>query len=358
MAVKAWSKVKRFCLAYRQRVFRYPLGTVYMLAGYLLSFVVLFQGVSVFLSGQDAEAALQSRRKSSRTYIDYPEEVPYAVFMEALQTLDCRAVLKEMALFSDAENMARLVDVVVHDPAGASGCVIGDSLEGILEQQAGGAYIRLAGDLYPVTELIDGKGGSLSYIVEVPYEILSVAARRQVEMHIVLASVLLESDSVDTAASREMLENTLSEMTGEAILVKGYTNADAVNTSGDTKLVIYLCIFAYLFCMVNCIIVCEFWIFQRRREIAVRRAYHFSDGRIVELLFKDMMLIVGTACLLYLMLQPVLFAPVMRRLSLRPVYDFRSIAFLLLMIPISALITIFPYMRRLSKRSLAAGLKE
>lgn len=329
-----------------------------MLAGYLLSFVVLFQGISVFLSGQDAEEALQSRRKSSRTYIDCPEEIPFTVFIEALQTLDCRVVLKEMMLFSDAENTARLVDVVVNEPAGVSGCVIGDNLEGILERQKGGFYIRLAGDLYPVAEIIDGKGGALSYIVEVPYEILSEAARKQVEMRMTLASVLLESDRVDTAASREMLENTLSEMTGEAIFVKGYTNAEVVNVSRDKKLVFYLCAFAYLFCIANCIIVCEFWIFQRRREIAVRRAYHVTDGKIIELLFKDMMLIVGTACLLYLVLQPVLFAPVMQRLSVRPVYDFRSIAFLLLMIPISALITIFPYMRRLSKRSLAAGLKE
>ena len=89
----------------------------------------------------------------------------------------------------------------------------------------------------------------------------------------------------------------------------------------------------------------------------MRRAYHFGDERIKKMLFFDMMRIIAVACGIYMVLHGLVLSRLMTSFDAYMVWDIRSILFMLGMIPVSAGITILPYMRRLKKRSYAAGIR-
>lgn len=342
-----------------RHIFRYRLGAVYMLVGYILSFVVIFNGISIYLSAKDAMNAVEPYRYIYETELAPALNVPVSAYVEAAETLQCNVTAKDVLMFSDKEYATKCVQVVLRGSEGEQpmGCVIGNALEQYVVHQNGKSYYSLEGDLYEVSEVIDGKGSILSYRISVPYEMLKENALQAMEESFFFASVLLESNMVDTEEAKSELEAGLSDLTGSTVTMRRIPmESDGQALPQESRLGIYLCICAYVFCMVNCIIVCEFWLFQRRKEIAIRRAFHFNDRKIRNMLLFDMMCIIAVACVIYLILHAVIFSRLMAYFSVDMVLDIRSILFVLVMIPVSAAITVFPYMRRLRKKSYAAGI--
>lgn len=351
----AGQKIKR----YLGGIFRYRLGAVYMLAGYVLSFVVVFNGISIFLSAQDARHAVQQYQYINETKLETALEVPVQAYVEAAKGLSCNVTAQNVFMFSDEERVTRCVQVVLHNPEREprTGCVIGDALEQYVLQKDGKRFYSLEGELYEVSEVIEGKDSELSFLVSIPFEMLQEAALRAMEDHFMFANISLESNVADTNEEKARFDVALSDLTGSQITLRWIPLENAQEMDEESRLGLYLCICAYIFCMANCIIVCEFWIFQRRKEIAVRRAYCFGDERIKRMLFFDMMGIIAAACAVYLVLHGLVLSRLMAHFDAHMVWDIRSILFMLGMIPVSAGITILPYMRRLKKRSYVAGLR-
>lgn len=345
--------------SYLGGIFRYRLGAVYMLVGYILSFVVVFNGISIYLSARDALHVVKKYQYVYETEMEVASDVPVQAYVEAAKGLSCNVAAKDVLLFSDEENVTKCVQVVLHSSEGEpqTGCVIGDALERYVVQRDGKRYYSLEGELYEVSEVIEGKDSELSFLVSIPYEMLQEAALRAMEDHFMLAYISLESNVADTNEAKSQLDAALSDLTGNQIILRRIPLENEQEMDSESRLGLYLCVCAYIFCIVNCIIVCEFWIFQRRKEIAVRRAYHFGDERIKKMLFLDMMGIIAVACVIYLALHGLVLSRLMTSFDAHMVLDIRSILFMLGMIPVSAGITILPYMRRLKKRSYAAGIR-
>lgn len=331
-----------------------------MLIGYIISFFVVFNGVSMYLSVRDADMATSEQRHHSTTIFEMAGITSIDNYMQALNELPCRVVLKDIMLFSDTEYVVRNVQIVIHNPESEDidECIIGDALARYLIHKDGKKYYSLEGVLYEIDKVLDGKGGDLSYLIRIPYDKLDEGARGVLSQGLAFATTVLESNELDTNECKKELENLLVESgETEATLNTIYVE-DNQELKEETKLGIYLSVFAYIFCLVNCIIVCEFWIFQRRKEIAVRRAYHFNNKMIGKQLFIDMMQIILLACAIYLIMHAVIFSRVMEYFSISVVFDMRSVLFMVIMIPVSAVITIMPYLQRLKKKSYVAGIRE
>lgn len=339
-------------------IFRYRLGAVYMLLGYILSFVVIFNGISIYLSVQDAMHAAEPYQYAYKMELDTTINVPVGVYVEAAKTLSCSVVAEDVLMFDDTQYGTICVQVVLHSPEETGqGCVIGDALAQYMVQKDGKGYYSLEGDLYEVSEVLEGKNSDMSFVVRIPYEMLQEAALSAMDENFMFASVSLSSNEEGINEDKEAFDKALSDLTGSQIVLREIPVDQTQEIEEESHLGLYLCICAYIFCMANCIIVCEFWIFQRRKEIAVRRAYHFGDGRIKKMLFLDMIKIITAACGIYFILQVLVFSRLMTHFNAHMVLDIRSILFMLGMIPVSAGITILPYMRRLRKNSYAAGIR-
>lgn len=61
-----------------------------------------------------------------------------------------------------------------------------------------------------------------------------------------------------------------------------------------------------VFAIVNCIIISEFWIIRRKKEMIIRKLWGFSDFKIFCLLYKDMLLNSGTAVVLVIIIQGII----------------------------------------------------
>lgn len=58
----------------------------------------------------------------------------------------------------------------------------------------------------------------------------------------------------------------------------------------------------YVFCLVNSILISYFWIMQRRKEIAIRKAFGYGNGKIVKMLFIEMLQLMLFSLILFLVL--------------------------------------------------------
>ena len=61
-----------------------------------------------------------------------------------------------------------------------------------------------------------------------------------------------------------------------------------------------------LFCIVNVVIVSEYWIKSRYKEIALRKMLGYSDGRIYALLYRDMVINVSAAVGMAVVIQVII----------------------------------------------------
>lgn len=341
-------------------VFRYRLGAIYMLIGYVLSFVVIFNGSALYWASEDAAKAARAEQYQHCTVVMTEYGIPLADYLEAAKSVQCNVSLRDVPMFLDAGSVTRLIRVGLAKPEGdaINGCMIGDALVQYTTQQDGQMYLSLDGSTYAVSKVRDGKGGSVSEDIYLPYSMLSGHDKTVIQDNLIMAEIVFESNELDTEQQRRQFENALSDLRGGTVrLQSDYTEMDT-GVPAASKAGIIMCIFAYLFCLVNCIVVCEFWLYQRRHELAVRRAFHFRGDRIIGLLFQDMIRIVMLACMIYLLLQVVLLGPCMQHFGVQMTYDIRSIGFMLVMIPVSSGITLLPYLYRLSRRSYVVWLKE
>lgn len=331
-----------------------------MLVGYVISFFVIFNGVSMYLSFKDANDIVSKQRYKNTTVLELSEITFADVYVEALTMLPCRVVLQDVMLFSDTEYIVRNVEVIIRDPESEEigECMIGDALAQYLIHKDGKNYYSLEGTLYEIDKVIDGKGGDLSYLIRIPYDMLNEDTKDVLSQGLSFTTTVLESNELDTSKCKKELEQLLATNGEPGASLNTIYLEDNQELKSESKLGFYLCIFAYVFCMVNCIIVCEFWLFQRRKEIAVRRACHFNHKMIGRQLLIDMMKIILLAYVIYLILHIVIFSKIMEYFSISIVFDIRSALFMVMMIPVSATITIIPYLQRLKKMSFVAGIRE
>lgn len=112
------------------------------------------------------------------------------------------------------------------------------------------------------------------------------------------ADIMIESNQASAQTIFEMIQQQVVEKTEQIMLSAGSSIVEQ-SVSGDSSY--YLVIF--LFCFVNIVFVSEYWIKRRYQELAVRKIFGYSDGKIYSLLYRDMVINVSIAVLIAIVVQ-------------------------------------------------------
>ncbi|AEE95840.1 ABC transporter permease [Mahella australiensis] len=311
-----------------KHLFRYPISTIYIILGLLVAFMALFDGVNIYSQvlgkanddgqynykyamylqidtqggGKNNIKDLISDRKVNVKICNFavwPEGSKGMPYMDIILTNNEKEkyVLKEGRLPDDAEIKARENVVLV-----------GDSyLSKLTRDNKGNRFITINGSRYKVVGIMDNNiSPAFSANLVTFYECLSDDMKQKI-LNSPHLDLMIESDSEDVYPVCEQIKADILKRDPQAV-IEGYKvdykeqQAEAAKLQlAQSPVNIYFLI--YFFAIINCIIVSEFWIEQRKREIAIRKAFGMSNLQIIGMLFREMLGISCFAAILCVFLQ-------------------------------------------------------
>ncbi len=307
------------------KICRYPVSDFAIIVMLSVSFFCLFLG------GKAQQAKTMEEQDESR--FSYLSEY-YADFITGDMDMDISALfasdkgnisVTNVDVFSDYEGSMRLAEIILNDGEALSVpltegtlltkdtdtdsvVMIGQGLKQYAEKRGTEYYIQFDGEEYRVTGICGGtNSGIFDHVVIFSYERMGAALRKKVQqalktgLHLVIQSNLHNSEEIYAALETRVLDLGDAQINGYA---DEETEGAVVSRTDDTGFY-WL---AALFCIVNTISVSEFWVYQRRTEIQIRRKIGQSKAQIIRNLYTQNIKISGIAAGIVFLLKTILQA--------------------------------------------------
>lgn len=299
-----------------KKVFRYPLSTVYLIVGLIIAFLMLFDGLTIYkqVTKDTKENRKMQYLETTEVMIDNLDNAKMDFNMlKSKQKVNINIVSE--GYVDGVEGNVR-IDVVMQEKVkprlameqgrmpnadeieeGKPVLAIRSNLQEYVVDKDGKEYINLSGAEYEVVGIIRNKDSNANIMVY--GECLdSKMVKHILEMN--SFKLVMNSESENTyEAYKEIKENLIRK--SPAIEIAAYqrdNNVDALSYAmNNTEASVVL--FIYLFSIANCVIISEFWIEQRRVEVAIKKAFGFSNFKLVKDIFREMLIncvLAGTAC--------------------------------------------------------------
>ena len=117
-----------------------------------------------------------------------------------------------------------------------------------------------------------------------------------------------DSYTIELSSNITSLDNSYSAVFGNirSVDAKSQINAKKLNSKGESDVVkalqgenMKINVMVYVFCIFNCLLMSQFWLIQRSREIAVKKIYGMSDSRIIGAMACNILALSVTALIIF-----------------------------------------------------------
>ena len=115
-----------------------------------------------------------------------------------------------------------------------------------------------------------------------------------------------DSYTIELSSNITSLDNSYSAVFGNIRSAKSQINAKKLNSKGESDVVkalqgenMKINVMVYVFCIFNCLLMSQFWLIQRSREIAVKKIYGMSDSRIIGAMACNILALSVTALIIF-----------------------------------------------------------
>lgn len=293
-----------------------------MIIEIIVSFICFFNCMNLYhlIATQKKESNFYKYKDyTCGTYLNMGKDVSLGNFL-----YDERGILRvqDATLYRDAVNAPGLADIILSQKEP----LIYPVVEGKLPEtdkelrcptvilgrkhlqdviyENGKKYYEIEGVMCQVCAVLGSEGSDIfDYKVILYYEGLNDELRRCIDVFHEF-SFVIESNRADTQFIMKNLQERTKKYTSEVALGGGIGETNEYQVGVEEDISYYLIIF--LFCVVNVIVVSEYWIKRRYKEIAIRRIFGYSDIRIYAVLYRDLVLNVSIAVGIALLIQGLL----------------------------------------------------
>lgn len=304
-----------------RKLFRYPLADTYMLLSFVLSFFALIFGMSIISAAfaLDEDTRKYTYGSSVLVKLEISEQdkiLPLNFWEDVTEGLQGIVTLQDVNVSSDFDGNMRLANIVLcaNEPfcfpvtkrcetqeetlkkennlqpeelyVEEARIVLGKQQTKISKEIDGVWYASINGGLYQVIAQVGLPSSELfDYVVLLSYSSLDQLTRERLNTGRSF-SITLESNKCDVEVVYRKLEQNLEKYSYvELARSKVIRNAGyGIDVSQSS---IYFILYA--FCMINCIIAAEFWLWKRHGEVVVRKVLGATDGEIFKILYKQML---------------------------------------------------------------------
>lgn len=304
-----------------KQILRYKYASILIIIGFVIA-------ILSFVNGGKIVSNINQREKESRNYsyisrsllnLQFsPEEVELreieriaveyftdkeidVIFSQVIVNIDDAGVMVMGDVLLDYEwgNVYQLIEGELPSE-GKVEVAIGRNFLKACYESKGRRYISIDGNEYVVSGVIGTPNTNIQdNKVVFSGEALNQICQRNISLGEI--SLLVGSDEEDVSHYVSGLTGKLSKEQG----VNTELSSEVINSSSGEKTMAMLYGGIYIFCILNLFIIGELWLFVRKKEIAIRRAFGYSDKELFRLIFTDLLKLSGLAALLSIIIQSI-----------------------------------------------------
>lgn len=185
--------------------------------------------------------------------------------------------------------------------------VLGEGCRLYTTEKQGKEYIRICGEEYLVTGYISAKHSGIYDSTILLFDgQLGEKTKEAIDYYALTMGItlILRSNMFDVQQQYENITEKLEENEIQTIIMDEYNPWYSTEvTSVNYRMFAYL---TYLFSICIIVMVVEFWILQRRTELAIRRLDGYTSRQIIRMIAAEIVKIIGIITIVLTVLQMVL----------------------------------------------------
>lgn len=301
------------------KVFRYRLSSVFLLMGLIVTALSFVDGVALVNNAYNEELELNEYSYKSSTELSVGFDSTEATLSDIADELideEISIVISDFIVHLDDAGEDVISDVIISSegtlpynilngrlPDNEENCVaVGRKYSDYLFEKNNIKYIKIGGQEYEIV----GEIGTPNTDIQ-DYKIVFGKSILNSELNNVMLglggfTLLLGSNERDVSDIASDIIIRLNTIDG----VQCDLSQDTVNivSNEDSMSMMYFAI--CVFCFISLIIISELWIVSVSRDIAIRKAYGFTDAQLQRLICKDLVKLSLTALCAVYVLQKVM----------------------------------------------------
>lgn len=317
-------------IAFFKYQFRYKLSSVYIILGMTVGFLALYNGIGIYRYIREYTNDLRGNRYAYSTELQMSSTTPFSV-KKYLYDVICVVRMDYIDVYVDAEDVTCLLTVLIsHDEktnyhmvegrlpnreeraAGEAVVAVGRGRKDAIYYRDGVGYILLEGTEYRVTGIVGTKASDAQdYLLITYYECLSEPVLEKMDPYGCV--LVLESNIMDVEGTCEQIASLARTDDIEVTWEPADINLSGMTAEERNSMTMYLLLFG--FTVIQSMAVAKFWIFQRKRDIAILRVAGYGKGQVLCKLIKEMGFHVLCSCVISALLQAVIYWTVNNRMN-------------------------------------------
>ncbi len=281
------------------KVFRHKQSDSFMCLSFLLTFVVAVIAMGYLNDAFSREISEQehSYQNSVTVYVSNEQGFDDA-FLEYLEQRDIQGIMmiSEFTVSVDKADVEYTANIVVAGNEGikyynkeyhsinllqTGGVVIGKNIASFTQNDE----ISLDDTLFRVTGVEKDNGEEFyENVVYIPISHISEYMKNKI-LSEETVTIIMASDKADVYNQWSKIDKELKEQYKTISTQIQRSSGDLQQEEQDGREGYYVLL--YLFCLMNCIAAADFWISERYREIAIRKAFGYHTGQLFWCLYKE-----------------------------------------------------------------------
>ncbi len=311
-------------LKIKRRVMHYKLSNLLLITGFVVSFICYVNCINLYHLKMTKEKENTKYQYVNQMVLFCSNQTDERFSLESVfEDLEGNLIVKELGMYRNAVTAEGITDVIVNQaeplqyPVSEGELPVKDAditqptivlgrehkKDAVFMENA--YYYEIEGIPFRVCAFIGSDSSDLfDYNVILYYRGMPEEIKHKIDFGEAL-QVVLGSNGADTYSVYEEMKKRAQSMDTH-ILVTAQNEKHLVMGQSESVDINYYFVIM-LFCIVNSIIVSEYWIKRRYREIAIRQLLGYSDVKIFRLLLKDMIKNIICSMLAALLIQFLLY---------------------------------------------------
>lgn len=287
-----------------RKIFRYKLTSIFFLIGQLIVYGTIFGALGIYNKAYDKETDRLNSIYESCIQLDVVTSKKIDIFsylptnvdtgnmtlkgrlslgiQELGTSMRCEMILKANEPLNYKLLSGRLPGDAPDD-AGKNLVAAGINKVKEATEKDGKKYLTIEGEVYEVVGVLGSEKSD--------YWDNTVVLNLNCIGENTLKSIMTKQEYViELGSNNGELDKTYSAVYGniKSVDSDAVINATKINSTGESTIEntlarenIRVNVIAYFFCVLNCMIMSEFWMIQRRKEFAIKKAFGMSNIRII-----------------------------------------------------------------------------
>lgn len=369
------SKFRKFI----KSIFRYKLTSVFFILGQLVIYFTVFGALNIYNKASQKEEDRIKFQYANRIQMEISDNGKNDIISNCTDGVTSGNVIlagKTNAFFEEKKTSNR-IEIIIKQNEKLNYEMVEGHLPGIEDtdtskrqvalgryqykyayKEDGKKYVTFDGERYEVVGII-GNSDSDYLDYKIVFNIKSIGENMLKNISEQYSyTIEIGSNLVDIKDSYKTIYQNILKRSSRVMVDANSLKGNGENTIDSTlyKEKFSINILVYLFCLLNCMLISEFLIIQRKKEIAIRSTYGFSNARIVLEIMRDVSVLCLTSFVIFIFVY--IFLCIMKSNLFVITFDILTVISVILINMISIMLTIIYPAFIVSKIQPVTALKD